>query len=122
MSAVVVEGRELTATCSAGHSACFSCGLESHQPVSCRLLRLWTAKCQDESETNNWVLANTKQCPKVGLIFTSSYNFSYNCVTKCQASIEKNGGCNHMICGTCKASFCWSCLNLTGNHSHCNVW
>ena len=67
VSALVLEGRELTATCSAGHSACFSCGQESHQPVSCRLLRLWTAKCQDDSETNNWVLANTKPCPKVNI-------------------------------------------------------
>ena len=70
VSATVVEGRELTLTCSAGHSACFPCGLESHQPLSCRLLRLWTAKCQDDSETNNWVLANTKQCPKVISIFS----------------------------------------------------
>lgn len=123
VSALVVEGRELTVTCSAGHSACFSCGLESHQPVSCRLLRLWTGKCQDDSETDNWVLANTKQCPKVSLLCSPSSKLSDdNCVPQCQANIEKNGGCNHMICGTCKASFCWACLNLTGNHSHCNVW
>lgn len=29
---------------------------------------------------------------------------------KCHATIEKNGGCNHMHCSTCKAEFCWVCL------------
>ena len=71
VSDLVREGRELTVTCLAGHSSCFSCGLESHQPVSCRLLRLWSLKCQDESETNNWVMANTKPCPQVIILSLS---------------------------------------------------
>merc|ERR1712107_979392 len=31
---------------------------------------------------------------------------------KCGATIEKDGGCNHMICKnqSCKADFCWVCL------------
>lgn len=30
---------------------------------------------------------------------------------RCQADVEKNGGCNHMTCGqrTCGAHFCWRC-------------
>ena len=31
---------------------------------------------------------------------------------KCHVTIEKDGGCNHMICKNqnCKADFCWVCL------------
>lgn len=45
---------------------------------SCESLAKWLVKCRDDSETYNWLVANTKACPK------------------CQTSIEKNGGCNHM--------------------------
>jgi ariadne-1 len=48
--------------------------------VRCPLIRKWTKKCDDDSETSNWISANTKECPK------------------CGATIEKDGGCNHMIC------------------------
>ena len=59
---------------------CLVCGSEPHAPSSCRQLGLWKEKCRNESETANWILANTKECPK--------------CVTR----IEKNSGCNHMTC------------------------
>ncbi|KAH9628321.1 hypothetical protein HF086_018253 [Spodoptera exigua] len=51
-------------------------------------------KCDDDSETSNWIAANTKECPK------------------CNVTIEKDGGCNHMVCKNqnCKADFCWVCL------------
>ena len=31
---------------------------------------------------------------------------------KCHVTIEKDGGCNHMVCKnqTCKSDFCWVCL------------
>ncbi|KPM11073.1 hypothetical protein QR98_0096390 [Sarcoptes scabiei] len=59
------------------------------KPVKC-----YCGKCDDDSETSNWIAANTKECPK------------------CQVTIEKDGGCNHMICKnqSCKADFCWVCL------------
>ncbi|KAG6474140.1 hypothetical protein ZIOFF_068064 [Zingiber officinale] len=43
--------------------------------VKCFLLKLWTKKCQDESETVNWITINTKPC------------------LKCHKPVEKNGGC-----------------------------
>ncbi|KTF92456.1 hypothetical protein cypCar_00027872 [Cyprinus carpio] len=57
-------------------------------------LRKWIKKCDDDSETSNWIAANTKECPK------------------CHVTIEKDGGCNHMVCRnqSCKAEFCWVCL------------
>ncbi|ODQ67975.1 IBR domain-containing protein [Nadsonia fulvescens var. elongata DSM 6958] len=79
-------------TCANGHSFCFGCSLEDHQPCLCALVKLWLQKSQDDSETANWIKANTKEC------------------SKCHAPIEKNGGCNHMKCKTCRHEFCWICM------------
>ncbi|CAL2036080.1 unnamed protein product [Caenorhabditis brenneri] len=80
--------------CPCGSRFCFTCGLEGHEPINCRLLKLWIKRCQDDSETYNWINANTKDCPK------------------CNAPIEKNGGCNYMRCQntSCKFEFCWLCF------------
>lgn len=92
-----------------GFSFCMKCGEEAHQPASCELLQQWVEKCQNESETANWILANTKRCPK------------------CQTRIEKNQGCNHMSCSQCKHEFCWMCMGdwsehgaSTGGYYKCN--
>ncbi|XP_074650298.1 E3 ubiquitin-protein ligase arih1-like [Tubulanus polymorphus] len=81
-------------TCLCGYTFCFSCGENWHDPVKCRWLKKWIKKCDDDSETSNWIAANTKECPK------------------CHVTIEKDGGCNHMVCKNqhCKADFCWVCL------------
>jgi len=80
--------------CRCGHLFCFQCSENWHDPVRCHLIKKWIKKCDDDSETSNWISANTKECPK------------------CGATIEKDGGCNHMICKnqSCKADFCWVCL------------
>lgn len=65
--------------CRCNHVFCFSCGENWHDPVKCSLLRKWIKKCDDDSETSNWIAANTKECPR------------------CNATIEKDGGCNHMV-------------------------
>jgi len=80
--------------CKCGHVFCFKCSENWHDPVRCHLIKMWIKKCDDDSETSNWISANTKECPK------------------CGATIEKDGGCNHMICKnqSCKADFCWVCL------------
>lgn len=70
---------------------CFNCGDDAHAPATCDMLQLWRKKASDDSETVNWVAANTKNCPK------------------CQRTIEKNGGCNHMTCANCKHEWCWVC-------------
>jgi len=80
--------------CKCGHLFCFSCGNNWHDPVKCFYLKKWIKKCDDDSETSNWIAANTRECPK------------------CHVTIEKDGGCNHMVCKqqNCKADFCWVCL------------
>ena len=55
---------------------CLKCGEEPHAPITCAHLEKWKEKCKNESETANWILANTKPCPK------------------CSSRIEKNQGCN----------------------------
>ncbi|KAI9621728.1 hypothetical protein H4Q26_015494 [Puccinia striiformis f. sp. tritici PST-130] len=61
-----------------------TCLCADHQPCICPIVKLWQQKCADDSETANWISANTKEC------------------TKCHSTIEKNGGCNHMTCKKCK--------------------
>jgi len=93
-----VESRPVTCRCN--HTFCFACGNNWHEPVRCNLLRKWIKKCDDDSETSNWIAANTKECPK------------------CKATIEKDGGCNHMVCKNshCKTEFCWVCLGQWEPH------
>jgi len=86
---------------------CFQCADQWHEPVKCDLLKKWKKKCDDDSETANWIAANTKECPK------------------CFVTIEKDGGCNHMICKNqnCKHNFCWVCLGpweAHGSSYNCN--
>lgn len=87
-----------TVACSCGHRFCFGCILNDHQPAPCELVKRWLKKCADDSETANWISANTKECPK------------------CNSTIEKNGGCNHMTCRKCKYEFCWMCMGLWSEH------
>jgi ariadne-1 len=87
-----------TVACRCGHRFCFGCSLDDHQPAPCELVKRWLKKCADDSETANWISANTKECPK------------------CNSTIEKNGGCNHMTCRKCKHEFCWMCMGLWSEH------
>ena len=41
----------------------FACGENWHDPVKCKWLRKWIKKCDDDSETSNWIAANTKVFP-----------------------------------------------------------
>lgn len=79
-------------------SFCLVCGEPPHAPASCKDLAKWNEKCRNESETANWILANTKSCPK------------------CVSRIEKNQGCNHMTCQRCRYEFCWICMGDWKDH------
>uniref|UniRef100_A0A6I8RLH0 RING-type domain-containing protein n=1 Tax=Xenopus tropicalis TaxID=8364 RepID=A0A6I8RLH0_XENTR len=45
-----------------------------------------------ERKSTEWLETNTQQCPN------------------CNASIQKDGGCNKMICRKCNKYFCWLCF------------
>lgn len=96
----VAWGSSVTSVnCACGFTFCFRCGEEVHDPATCEHLQKWITKCNSESETANWILANTKKCPK------------------CKSRIEKNQGCNHMTCKVCKHDFCWMCLSDWSSHN-----
>ena len=101
---------DITITCS-GCAAdfCFRCGKDHHILLTCELLEAWQLKCNSESENFEWIVSNTKKCPK------------------CKQRIEKNGGCMHMSCKMCRHGFCWHCLKPwearghTWNHANCSL-
>lgn len=94
--AVLVEGDTYCEPeCSCGSTFCFNCLSEPHSPCTCEMWSQWRQKSQDDSETKNWLTANTKPCPK------------------CSKPVEKNGGCNLVVCH-CGQAFCWLCGTSTG--------
>ncbi|CAH2038804.1 unnamed protein product, partial [Thlaspi arvense] len=86
-------------SCLCSYSFCWNCTEEAHRPVDCDTVALWIRKNSAESENMNWILANSKPCPR------------------CKRPIEKNHGCMHMTCTPpCKFEFCWLCLNAWTEH------
>ncbi|XP_020589478.1 probable E3 ubiquitin-protein ligase ARI7 [Phalaenopsis equestris] len=86
-------------SCNCSHSFCWNCTEEAHRPVDCGTVAKWILKNSAESENMNWILANSKPCPK------------------CKRPIEKNQGCMHITCTPpCKFEFCWLCLGSWIEH------
>ncbi|XP_038990890.1 probable E3 ubiquitin-protein ligase ARI8 isoform X2 [Hibiscus syriacus] len=86
-------------TCHCSYSFCWNCSEEAHRPVDCETVSKWILKNSVESENMNWILANSKPCPK------------------CKRPIEKNHGCMHMTCTPpCKFEFCWLCRGAWADH------
>lgn len=75
-------------------SFCFSCKNEIHEPILCSLRDKWEEKANSEGYNITWVKKYTKPCPN------------------CRTPIEKNQGCIHMTCYSCKYEFCWHCLGV----------
>jgi len=100
--------------CNCCYVWCWGCAEEAHRPADCQTVTRWNVKNSAESENISWIRANTKKCPK------------------CHKPIEKNQGCNHMICskaGGCGHEFCWLCLGewsshgtSTGGYYQCNIY
>ncbi|XP_024357767.1 probable E3 ubiquitin-protein ligase ARI8 isoform X1 [Physcomitrium patens] len=85
--------------CKCGFNFCWNCREEAHRPVDCETVNKWILKNCAESENMNWILANSKPCPK------------------CKRPIEKNQGCMHITCTPpCKFEFCWLCLGAWTDH------
>lgn len=94
--AIQVDGDlQCEPVCQCGLKFCFQCALDPHSPCTCEMWKQWQRKCSDDSETANWLNTNTKPCPK------------------CQNQVEKNGGCNLVVC-RCGQAFCWLCGASTG--------
>mmetsp|Transcript_658 Transcript_658/g.1197 ORF Transcript_658/g.1197 Transcript_658/m.1197 type:complete len:621 (-) Transcript_658:332-2194(-) len=87
----------LDIACKCSSTFCWNCNQEAHRPVDCATVAKWVQKNSAESENMNWILANSKPCPK------------------CKRPIEKNQGCMHMTC-SCRYEFCWLCLGPWSDH------
>lgn len=62
-------------------------------------------KTKCEAQNVDWILVNTKPCPK------------------CKRPIEKNRGCMHMTCNkSCGHRFCWTCLGPLDWIHNCNTY
>ncbi|KAJ0977173.1 hypothetical protein J5N97_012647 [Dioscorea zingiberensis] len=86
-------------SCNCSYAFCWNCTEEAHRPVDCSTVSKWILKNSAESENMNWILANSKPCPK------------------CKRPIEKNQGCMHITCTPpCKFEFCWLCLGAWSDH------
>ncbi|CAL0332465.1 unnamed protein product [Lupinus luteus] len=86
-------------SCLCSYSFCWNCIEDAHRPVDCGTVAKWILKNSAESENMNWILANSKPCPK------------------CKRPIEKNQGCMHMTCTPpCRYEFCWLCLGVWSDH------
>ncbi|KAJ0014396.1 hypothetical protein Pint_21179 [Pistacia integerrima] len=95
----VVGSGNYDVTCRCSYSFCWNCTEEAHRPVDCGTVAKWVLKNSAESENMNWILANSKPCPR------------------CKRPIEKNQGCMHMTCTPpCKFEFCWLCLGAWSDH------
>ncbi|KAL1525634.1 hypothetical protein AB1Y20_020487 [Prymnesium parvum] len=55
------------------------------------LRRRYGDKVMEEVQSGEWMLENTKACPR------------------CSTKIQKNGGCNHITCRNCNHEWCWLC-------------
>ncbi|KAL9263486.1 putative E3 ubiquitin-protein ligase ARI8 [Drosera capensis] len=95
----VVGSGTYDVTCHCSYGFCWNCTEEAHRPVDCSTVSKWIMKNSAESENMNWILANSKPCPR------------------CKRPIEKNQGCMHITCTPpCKFEFCWLCLGSWSEH------
>ncbi|KAJ4956438.1 hypothetical protein NE237_013221 [Protea cynaroides] len=95
----VVGSGSYDVSCHCSYGFCWNCTEEAHRPVDCGTVAKWILKNGAESENMNWILANSKPCPK------------------CKRPIEKNQGCMHITCTPpCKFEFCWLCLGAWSDH------
>ncbi|CAA7034901.1 unnamed protein product [Microthlaspi erraticum] len=99
----------LNVVCLCGHTFCWSCGIESHIPVTCNNASDWLVtemkKLKDESSSLDWIDSNTKPCPF------------------CLAPVDFGGynGSRFVTCG-CGGRFCWKCLRSEESHRGAHVY
>jgi len=73
--------------------------MNHHHPFNCKENKYFFMENDIQFKQNNlWVYQNCKKCPK------------------CKWNIEKNQGCNHMVCRLCNHQFCWLCLQNYYDH------
>ena len=82
------------AICKCGNINCLRCGQAGHQPLNCEMYKEWMDSLDEmlNKLNNSWKKKFSKKCPE------------------CKVDIQKNQGCMHMTCASCRYEFCWLCL------------
>ena len=75
------------------HEFCFNCLKGWHIGKEC------DTKIENKSLDEYIKVNDIRRCPK------------------CKIAVQKNEGCNHIICSNCKCEFCWLCLSEC-NYDH----
>ena len=110
-AAVQIQGAGDDVRCGqCGFRFCFKCGAHTHLPATCEEVDRWARNCEKDKGTAQWLLSNTKKCPR------------------CNTYTERSFGCNHMTCVKCGYEYCWHCLRPwkvhgehTGGFYECNL-
>lgn len=100
----------LTVRCACGYTFCSSCKLPGgHEPCTCEQIAEWKAvhgdfvgaqeqRQRQQDRAESWVRRNAQHCPG------------------CRAIVQRNGGCNHMVC-RCGTHFCYVCDRPWDEHT-----
>lgn len=80
------------------------CNQDPHFPAKCTQTSNYHKQLEKSvdlvPETTSKYLSQGKRCP----------------YKDCNTYMEKDFGCNHMICGQCNRPFCWNCLKEWSEH------
>eukprot|EP00735_Rhodelphis_limneticus_P011548 TRINITY_DN4662_c0_g1::TRINITY_DN4662_c0_g1_i1::g.19509::m.19509 TRINITY_DN4662_c0_g1::TRINITY_DN4662_c0_g1_i1::g.19509 ORF type:complete len:488 (-),score=78.94,sp/Q94981/ARI1_DROME/32.70/3e-29,IBR/PF01485.16/2.2e-06,IBR/PF01485.16/1.5e+04,IBR/PF01485.16/1.4e+03,zf-Di19/PF05605.7/1.1e+04,zf-Di19/PF05605.7/2e+03,zf-Di19/PF05605.7/0.00018,zf-Di19/PF05605.7/16,zf-XS/PF03470.9/0.14,zf-XS/PF03470.9/6.8e+02,zf-Mss51/PF13824.1/10,zf-Mss51/PF13824.1/2.5e+02 TRINITY_DN4662_c0_g1_i1:507-1970(-) len=72
------------------------------------MMKEFANRCEEDGGNAIWLQNNTKDCPRCGV------------------PIEKNGGCNWVLCRSCRFEFCWFCTRYMRHADfathRCNVY
>ncbi|ESO86978.1 hypothetical protein LOTGIDRAFT_166714 [Lottia gigantea] len=77
-----------------GLKICTYCHVEDHDGLTCAMIKSSKEANSDMEKYLRENATKVKKCPK------------------CSIPIEKEYGCNHMICEACKIHFCWLCCEV----------
>ncbi|QRV87286.1 IBR domain protein [Ceratobasidium sp. AG-Ba] len=88
-----------------GAKSCFTHDRPWHEGLTCEQYDKQRRDEEHSRATDRYLAQNTKECPK------------------CHRKIERNGGCDHMVCkppGGCGHQFCWECLDYEDHTPSCS--
>ncbi|KAG8342086.1 IBR domain [Trypanosoma vivax] len=83
-----------------GLQFCFKCLQPPHAPATCDMLKRWADLARENEPSLAVIQKTTRGCPG------------------CSIRIEKDSGCNHMICTQCRYEYCWVCLGPWSEHNN----
>ncbi|KAK1818175.1 hypothetical protein LTR12_007453 [Friedmanniomyces endolithicus] len=86
------DGEDIFTCDTCGERTCVPCDRPYHVGETCDEYR--ERMKRGEAKSEKFIKKKCKQCPKEG----------------CKANIEKNGGCDHVLCTQCGTGFCWPCM------------